>query len=331
MRHPKLLRSMSIKNLFFLFILVSIISAQSAYSQCCSTGSPVGASVYVGVLNENSLRLIAYYRHNYSDTYYEGTLITDENIPLNSSNYNFSGLAIGYGISKRLTIETDLGYFFNKTQDFKIIDYSEKGYGLSTGGLTFKYGAFVEPAKQFELTFGAGVRFPLSPDPLVVDGVQLSRDVQPSTNAFAVSGMLFLSKGLPSAKMRLFSINRYDHNFEDKLGYKYSDILINSVFVSRQIVKYFLGIVQLRSEYKWHDTDKGEIRPNTGNFLLILSPQLNYAIAGKWNVSVLTDIPVYKNYKGKQLTPKYSFAVGLTRDFNLAKKPKAMNDILLIH
>ena len=322
---------MSIKSFFLLVFLGSIISTETTFSQCCSTGSPVGASVYVGVLNKNNLRLIAYYRHNFSDTYYEGANKTSENNQLKSSNYNFSGIAIGYGITQRLTIETDLGYFFNKTQIFNTIDFSEKGYGLSTGGIALKYGAFVRPLKQFELTIGAGFRYPFNRYPQEKDGVQLSRDVQPSTNAFAVSGMLFLNKGFPSVTMRLFSINRYDHNFEDRLKYKYGDILINSVFVSKQIVKYFMGILQLRSEYRWKDEDDGVIRPNTGNYLLILSPQLSYSIAGIWNLSLLCDIPVFKNYSGKQLTPKYSFAIGLTRDFNLARKSKAANEIKTIH
>jgi len=314
---------MFIKGISFLFILVFFISTDSAFAQCCSTGSPVGASVYVGVLNKNSLRLISYYRHNFSDTYYEGTSTTTENLALKSSNYNFTGLAIGYGISQRLTIETDLGYFLNKTQKFKNIEYAEKGFGLSTGGLTLKYGALVKPSKQFELTAGAGFRFPMTADPQVVDGVQLSRDVQPSTNAMALTGMIFINKGFPDLKMHFFSINRFDHNFQDKLQYKYGDMLVNAVLVSKMIVKNFMGILQLRSEYRLEDTDGGTIRPNTGNLLLILSPQVSYAVAGKWNLSLLGDIPVFKNYNGKQLTPSYSFAIGLTRDFNLIKKQTA--------
>ena len=32
------------------------------------------------------------------------------------------------------------------------------------------------------------------------------------------------------------------------------------------------------------------------------------SIAGKWNLTALYDIPLYKYYNGKQMTPKYSFA-----------------------
>ncbi|NOU47577.1 MAG: hypothetical protein HOO86_11030, partial [Bacteroidales bacterium] len=246
---------MFIKKLVFGLSLFLLASQNPSFSQCCSTGSPVGASVYVGVLNENSLRTIAYYRHNSSHTYYSGTEVNDVNDQLESSNYNFMGFAFGYGITKRMTVETDLGYFFNKTQVFKTYDFTEKGYGLSTGGLTLKYGALVKPMKHFELTLGGGIRYPFSNKPQMTDGVQLSRDVQPSTNAVALSGMIFINKGFPDLNLRVFSINRFDHNFEDKLNYKYGDMLMNSIFVSKQIVKYFMGILQIRSEVRWHDQD----------------------------------------------------------------------------
>jgi hypothetical protein len=311
-------------NLFIVLLLLLLFAGQEKVSaQCCSTGSPVGASVYIGVLNRNTLRINTFYRHNYSDTYYAGNEKTTENTSLKYSKYDFASLAFGYGITKRLTVEADFGYFFDKTQVFSNIDYTEKGYGFSNGGITLKYGTWIKPVQQIELTLGAGFRYPFTQHPQEVDGVQLSRDVQPSTNAFSVGGLFFFNKGFPSITLRVFTMNRYDHNFEDINNYKYGDILLNSIFVSKKIVKYFFGILQFRSEYKWPDQDHGETRPNTGNFLLIVSPQLSYSIVGKWNLSVLCDIPVYKDYRGKQLTPMYSYAIALSRDFNFSRKPKA--------
>jgi len=306
-------------SFFFLFIF-TFLSLGSVYGQCCSTGSPVGASVYVGVLNKYTLRMITYYRYSYSDTYYENDHKAGEPIQLKSAYYNFAGIALAYGITKRLTVETDWGYFFNKTQVFNSIDYQEKGYGFSNGGVTFKYGAFIKPVQQIELTVGLGFRYPFTTKPLVVDGVQLSRDVQPSTNAFAGTGLFFFNKGFPSITLRLFTINRYDYNFEGLQDYQYGSILLNSIFVSKKIVKYFFGILQLRSEWKTNDKDKGNNVVNSGYYLLTLSPQLSYSIIGKWNVTFVFDVPLYKNYNGKQMTPKYSMALSLTRDFNLAKK-----------
>ena len=315
-------------KLFIILLPAFVFTLQEdVMAQCCSTGSPVGASVYVGVLNRNNFRVITFYRHNYSDTYYSGNTKTTENTSLNYSKYDFASLAFEYGITKRLTVEADFGYFFDKTQVFKNIDYTEKGYGFSNGGVTVKYATFMKPIQQIELTLGAGFRYPFTQQPQEIDGVQLSRDVQPSTNAFAVGGLLFFNKGFPSITLRLFTLNRYDHNFEDINHYKYGDILLNSIFVSKKIVANFFGILQFRSEYRWPDQDQGETRINTGNFLLIVSPQLSYSIVGKWNLSVLCDIPIYKDYQGKQLTPKYSYAIALSRDFNFSRKPKADVDI----
>jgi len=292
----------------------------------------VGASVYVGVLGRNTLRSVAYFRYNYSDTYFQGSGKTNENTALKYASYNFSGIGIGYGVTKRLTVEADFGYFFNKTQQSKdlflsdstVLTFKEKGYGLSNGGITLKYGVFVAPAKQVEITLGAGFRYPFTTNPQMVDGVQLNRDVQPSTNAFGASGMFFYNKGFSSITLRVFSINRYDYNFEGKDGYKYGNILLNSLFVSKKIIKYFFAILQVRNEWKTNDRDNGTNVVNSGFDLVTVSPTLSYSIAGRWNVTALCDIPVYKYYNGKQMTPKYSFALSVSRDFNLGRKPKTV-------
>ena len=294
----------------------------------------MGASVYVGVLGKNYLRGITYYRHSYSDTYYEGSHQTNENVDLANSSYNFAGIAIAYGLTKRLTIETDAGYYFDKTQNhLNPLVPQTKGYGMSNGSVTLKYGALIKPASQVEVTAGAGFRYPFTTHPQYIDGTQVSRDLQPSTNAFGASAMLFLNKGFPSITLRIFSISRYDYNFRSKsdyfqhTDYKYGNILLNSVFVTKKIMKYFFAILQFRYEWKTNDKDFASIGyekdykvVNSGFNLITVSPQLSYSIIGKWNLTVLCDIPVYKFYNGKQMTPKYSFAVSLTRDFNLGKK-----------
>ncbi|MCX6287868.1 MAG: hypothetical protein NTY96_12200 [Bacteroidetes bacterium] len=308
-----------------LLIPVLLFISKVVFPQCCSTGSPVGATVYVGVLAKNNLRFVTYFRNSYSNTYYQGNSKTEDNVPLRFSYYNFAGLAFGYGVTKRLTVEVDFGYFLNKTQEFKYIDFKETGYGLTNGGVGVKYGIYIKPSRQIEFTAGAGFRYPFTTKPQELDGVQLSRDVQPSTNAFAVNIMLFFNKGWPSVGIRLFTLNRFEYNFADKLKYQYGSVLLNSVFFSKKIIPYFFAILQVRGEWRSHDNDDGVIRENSGNYLLIVSPQLSYSVAGKWNVSVLYDFPVYKSYNGKQLTPRYSFAVSISHDFDLNRKKMKVN------
>jgi hypothetical protein len=302
----------------------------------------VGASVYVGVLGKNYLRTIAYYRHSYSDTYYEADHKSDQPGPVYNSSYNFTGLAVAYGITKRLTVELEAGYYFDKTQNkyyfdasHNRVDYQIQGHGMSNGTLTVKYGDFIKPAQQIELTSGLGFRFPFTTNPQMVNGSQLDRDVQPSTNAFGISEIIFFNKGFQSITLRLFSINRYDYNFADKQKYKYGNILLNAVFVSKKLFKYCFGIVQVRNEWKTNDNDLNPVEEgggkvvNSGYDLVTVSPSLSYSIAGKWNLTVLCDIPVYKYYNGLQMTPKYSFAVSFTRDFNLGKKTPVVEPTII--
>jgi hypothetical protein len=303
-------------------ILLSVVFSGSLLAQCCSTGSPVGASVNVGVLQKQTIRVIGFYRNSYSDTYYAGNHTTDDNTALSCAYYNFAGITVGYGITKRLTVEADIGYFFNKTQVFKQIDYKETGYGVSNGDITVKYGFIEKPLKQIELMGGIGFRYPFTTTPQMIDGVQLSPDVQPSTHTFGLSGILFFSKGFPEITLRTFTINKYDYNFPDKFGYKYGNILMDAVFVSKKAFTNFFCILQLRSELKSQDQDDGKDREDTGYWLITVTPQVSYSIVGKWNISVLYDIPVYKNYHGKQLTPRYSFAVSLSHDINLGRKAR---------
>lgn len=299
-----------------LFIL--LLQGHSSMAQCCSTGSPVGASTYVGVLNKNTIRATTFFRHSYSETYFEGAKPSDDTQDMaNNAHYSFSGLSLEYGVSHKLTAQFDMGYFFSKVVDFRnpvLTDHN--GKGLSNATVLAKYGLYVNTAKRVEVTAGLGLKFPFSREPMKApNGTLLQLDARPSTNAFGIVATLMGSKEFSGFHLRAFIQNRYEYNFANVNEYQSGQLLINSLFVSKRIIPRFFGIVQLRNEIHGKDVQKGEEEVNTGYHLMVLTPQLSYSILGKWNVSLLYDIPVYKNYQGKQLTPQYSWAVSLTRDF----------------
>jgi hypothetical protein len=283
-------------------------------------GSPAGASTYVGVLAKNHLRFIAFYRHNYLDTYYEGNKPSELPSLLKKSYYDFAGITVSYGITKRLTLDADIGYFINKTQVYDVeADNIVRGYGLSNGSFTFKYGAYIKPQKQIELTFGLGVKYPFSGQPLYVNGTRLAVDLQPSSNAFGLSGHIIFSKDFPKITLRLMSVNKYEYNFANPDHYQFGSSIVNSVFLSKKIVKNLFGVLQVRNEYRFKDYTE-EFEANTGGEVMILSAQISYSLFYKWHIAGLFDYPFLKNYNGRQLTSKYSFAFSLTRDLNLNKK-----------
>ena len=296
---------------------------QPAYSQCCSSGSPSGASTFVGLLNKNTLRTIVFYRNSHSDDYFEGAGKSAKDGLVKNSSFNYVGLSLGYGIFRRLTAEYEMGYFISKIQNYNLTPaFQQKGYGLANGTFQLKYGVWVKPAYNIELTVGTGLKFPFTTKAMYIDNVQLPRDIQPSTGAFGFTSQLFFSKGFPAITLRVFTVNKYEIYGANPDKYRYGNLLMNSLFISKKIFKYFFGILQLRSDYRLPDNySKGKV-PDTGSEVIFVSPHLSYSIVGKWHVDVLADFPVYKYYTGKQLSPKYSLAISLTRDFNLSRKNK---------
>jgi len=304
----------------FLIALTLMCVSTEVYSQCCSSGSPAGASTFVGLLNKKTIRVISFYRYSFSDTYYNGTEKNKNYAILKNSSFNYAGITIGYGLSKRFSAEYEMGYFISKIQRYDLNpEYVLKGYGLSNGSISLKYGIFVKPEKNIEITTGAGVKFPFAVESQYVNNVLLPRDIQPSTGAFGVTTQIFLNKGFPLYSLRIFSLNKFEINGSNNDNYSYGNFLMNSLFISKKIAKDFYGFIQIRSDNRHSDNDvKGNV-VNTGSEIIFVSPQLSYSIYEKWHLAILADLPVYKNYSGKQMTQKYSLAVSLTRDFNTCK------------
>jgi hypothetical protein len=299
-----------------------ICITEGSMAQCCSTGSPVGASTHVGLVNKNTVRAIAFYRHSFSDIYYEGSKPSDDETDMaDNAHYDYTGITLEYGLTHRITLQADAGYFINKVVNFHnpaLTDHN--GRGMSNGTFMLKYGLYVDPVREVEITAGVGFKFPFSRQPATAEnGTLLQLDARPSTNAFGVTGSLLLSKEFTPLTLRTFILNRFEYNGFNVNDYQTGKLLTTSVFVSKKIARRFFGIVQLRNEIHGRDVQDGENEVNTGYHLMVFTPQISYVVVGLWNVSLLYDVPVYKNYKGKQLTPQYSYAISLSRDFSIRK------------
>jgi hypothetical protein len=192
----------------------------------------------------------------------------------------------------------------------------EETSGLSNSVVTLKYSLWKDVFREWEVTAGAGLRFPFTKR-LALDetGFPLSMDVQPSTGAMGFVGQVLLYKGFLPEGWRFFLLNRYEQNAANNIDYRFGQALTSTLFVSRKINLHWTGILQLRNE--WRDIDTWEDIPlnTTGGNVVSVSPQLNYTIAQKWNVSVLVDVPVWRRYNLAQLGAKYAVAVNVVRDF----------------
>jgi len=302
-------------RIVLLMLLFSLFYTNETYSQCCSMGSPSSNSSSVGVLDKNSFRVNLFYRHNFLDTYFEGSNASNQKSFLTNSSYNYSGLIIAYGISDRLTLEIENGYFINKTQNFKIaeLELKSRGYGLSNGNLNLKYAFVKNEDKNIEITSGVGIKYPLSIEPLYVDGARLVVDLQPSTNAFGFNFPLIFIKSFTDKGLRLISNNKYEYNFRNSENYRFGSSISNSIMVSKKLSEKFSAIGQLKHDYRFEDYGNSGPAINTGARVLTAMFATSYSFAENWSVSGLFEIPVYHFYTGRQLGLKYAFGFGISK------------------
>lgn len=312
------------KKLFFIVIILFLFQ-RTTFAQCCSAGNPVGGTTNIGILDTNAVRLISFYRFSYSSGYWEGNKKSDFNFVKNA-NYNYIGTVVSYGLFKKLTLETELGVYINKSQTYNISpEQTLNGYGLDNGVFSLKYNLIIKTENPFEWTIGAGIKFPFTKQYQIANNVELPRDVQSSTHAFGIVAQSFLFKGFPENNIKLFFTNRLELNYPDNKNFKFGNSLITSFFIAKKIGQSkFTAIVQARHEYRAKDISNtncascfatGPYINSSGGNLVFIAPQINYTIAKKWNISLLTDIPVYIYYNGTQLANNFSFALYLARDF----------------
>jgi hypothetical protein len=309
----------------FVFLLLAclLIISYSVSSQCFSSpGNPIGGNANLGNVEKNLLRFGVFYKYSVSDKYFKGDKLYDYK-KYEKADFNYVGNVIAYGLTKKLTLEAESGYFINKTV-YPPDDYSKKGYGFSNAIVSMKYGIYNNFEKRIRYTASLGAKIPFSQEMQTKDEVVLPIDVQPSTGSYGLILQSYLLKENSLKATRYFMINRYEINFENKDKYKYGNVLFTSLFFSKHlhfrqqwISENWTAILQLRNEYRSRDyyADRGF----NGSVLFYISPQLNYSIKEKFNISVLTDIPVYQYYNDVQLANKFSLLVNMTMDLVFKK------------
>lgn len=306
-------------------LLVSLLFPCTTAAQCLSTVNPVGGSNNLLVLEKRSLRVITFYRFNYGNRYFEGSEPSDFNL-IRSANYSYAGAVLGYGLAEKVTLESEFGYFINKTQNYNLDPpYTLTGRGFSSGVLSVKFGLLKDNSRRFFISSSVGAKIPFTTELLSRNGVELPFELQTTTGAPGVVWQGFLVKEQPVTGTRYFLTGRVEINSRNRQEYRQGTSAFISFFYSRHLMFPWMkgdwtAILQLRNELRGRDMIADGWKESTGSCLFYLSPQVNYFIREKWNVSLITDIPVYQNFRGTQLATRYGVSLNLARDFRLSGK-----------
>ncbi len=301
-------------------ILIFIFFSKLAYSQCLSSANPIGGTNNLLVLEKKTFRFISFHRFNYGDQHYEENKRSDFDL-IKSANYNYLGTILGFGISDKFTIETETGYFINKTQIYNVTPaYQLRGYGFSNIIISAKYGFLADHFKRLYYSANAGIKIPSSTKPKSSKGVELPVEVQPTIGSYGMVIQSFLVKENSGKGLRFFLTNRFESNLPNKKEFQLGTSVFTSVFISKHLMYSWIKsdwtvILQMRNEIRFKDKRENKLIESSGGVLFILSPQINYSLKEKWNISLLADMPVYQYLYGIQLVTKFGITIGLTRDF----------------
>lgn len=255
---------------------------------------------------------MVYTNFGFSDQYFKGSKKI-ENIDVAEMHYLYSSITVAYGISDKLTVESEFGYFWNKYQKFvEGPSYSASGASHIAAGI--KYNFLHSIARHIEIT--AGMR---AIAPLQTKSSAIPQNILPSNGNYGLGSFLLLHKGFDDGENRLMLIARAGMTFENKALYRYGNYLYTSGYYIRQLPAGFAGIAELRSEIRGKDRFDGNTFEDSGGYSVYFSPQLNYSYRS-WNFSVLGDIPVYRYLFGSQLGKGFSLSLNINRELTFERQ-----------
>lgn len=332
---------MKIKRYFFIFMGLSV-TVQPVFSQCCSGGSPIAGGTSQGVLQKNQWEVNMNHQFMYSDvnSTRSGDSVPDVTMFFGyRSNYLYPRIA--YGLSEKLTLSFELGYYINRTK-MAVAD-TFTGNGISDLIIFPRYDVFNKKTEnhQTEVTIGIGSKIPLGRYDLVNQYIinQTTGDTlnilykpwstQPSTGTNDFIFYTFFYRGYFKHKLSCFSTFIYILRGTNPLGQSIGDVINFSLFVSKGITKNFSAMIQVKGEKVWpllgdrflpSGIPNFSTEINTGGYRLALAPQVNYTYRQKHTAFLIFEFPIYQFVNGTQLTNKFTLTAGVNTRFFLKDK-----------
>ncbi len=291
------------------------------WAQCLSSVNPVGGTDNLLVLDKSSIRVISFYKYGQSNSYFEGSSLSDYRY-IEKADYNFLSVILGYGLSTKTTLEFEAGYFLNKRYSYVGSSHPHTGRGLSNLVCLVKSSLYSDHVNRFYITGAVGPKIPFSRNYRYANNIQLPVEVQPTIGAYGAVISSSFVKEVSATGTRYFLTNRLEMNGTNKNSYKLGTSIYNSFYISKHLMFSWLkgdwtAIVQLRNELRASDKLNNKIKASSGSTLFFISPQINYVLKGDWYISGMYDLPVYQKFKGTQLGAGTGFTFIISKTFML--------------
>lgn len=309
----------------YILILVLSLSFLKLNAQCCGAGNPISISNVDQSINRKNLQISFDYRHSKTDTYYEGSNVSDFDFlgKLKYAKYDFMNLGVGYGITNRLTIQGQLGYYIQKKEDFineNIPDVTASGIGDLA--LNLSYVLFRDLQRGIELTPFVIVKFPIGKFDCESEGVKLPISMQPSSGSFKYSaGFSFYSNISQYWYITTYGLYEYAQRIvSNNFDYQYGDLFyFNVAAFCRPTENLSLGL-QFAYEFQDRAKSRGEILVGTKYNLLRITPSIMYKLSKQWQLACFIEVPIWRKVESIQMSNKWALQTKIIYNINLKKR-----------
>jgi len=306
---------------FLLVFVVMLSFCNNSYAQCCAQGCSMTSSNIFDVLEKHHLELTGFLKHSNSNQYFNGSnkyYFTNAPLSLKNTSFDYFGISIGYGITNKLSIEAQGGYFGNKTQNF--VDGAWLvGNGLSDWEVNIKYNFYNSKDSTWAMTISPGCKLPLGNyKDFTPQGVKLSRDVQSGTGAYAGSSE-YACKVNIKKKFILVGSAEYEYNGINPEQYQYGDKLTITLSTKLKMYKKLSLVGMMKYEKTSNDYFYDQEIVASGYQKITLIPALSIDFRKDWSFTVIPEIPVYQNFNNIQFAQQYTVSCALSKELNLKK------------
>jgi len=273
------------------------------------------------------------YDNNYLGTLKDGGRTLEENSRVRTTRSIL--LQTSYQLNSHFSVSALISYVFQKREIRSIISQStitDRVSGPGDAILLLTYHPDQLSSSSRDILIGAGPKIPLGSTAVSnLDGIVYNADLQPGSGSWDLVFWGMLNQNLsirPGALISLRSIYRYNGQNPDYLAgsvYSFGNEWQLIGGVSDQLVAgklLFDPSLLLRYRQTGEDMKDDFALPNTGGRWLFVVPGINLNITPAILLSLTTEIPVYSELNGTQLTIDYRYMVGIYWRPGLKRKQK---------
>ena len=311
---------MAAKKLTLLIALSFIIVEVNA--QCCGAGNPIYVTNVDQSISKNNIQFSLDYRHSESDRYYEGSIESDFNFfgMVDKTSYDFMNIGIGYGVTRKITLQTQLGYYIQKSEDFDnpmLPDASISGLGDMSVSLS--YCVFRDIKKGIEFTPFASIKIPVGKFDSENAGVKLPLSMQTSSGSFKYSlGFSFYSNLSEKFYLTLYGLYEYSQRIvSTNFDYQYGGLFYSNVAAYYKIHKVVSMGMQMGYEFQGRAKSENCVLIGTSYHMIKAIPQVLCRLSSKWQLMLIAEMPLWRYVEEIQMSNKFVIQSRLVYNINI--------------